>query len=72
MFCFEVRFNGEADSALISYASRHEAMAAYKSPQPVLNNRFIKVFFYNPDVVAGSTPGQDVQSLLVQLTLVCY
>lgn len=55
----QVRFNGEADSALISYASRHEAMAAYKSPQPVLNNRFIKVFFYNPDVVAGSTPGQD-------------
>ncbi|KAK6056852.1 hypothetical protein COOONC_05640, partial [Cooperia oncophora] len=55
----QVRFNGEPDSALISYASRHEAMAAYKSPQPVLNNRFIKVFFYNPDVVAGSTVGQD-------------
>ncbi|KAK5970300.1 RRM domain-containing protein, partial [Trichostrongylus colubriformis] len=55
----QVRFNGEPDSALISYASRHEAMAAYKSPQPVLNNRFIKVFFYNPDVVAGSTIGQD-------------
>nr|CDJ91938.1 Zinc finger domain containing protein [Haemonchus contortus] len=55
----QVRFNGEPDSALISYASRHEAMAAYKSPQPVLNNRFIKVFFYNPDAVAGSTAGQD-------------
>ncbi|KHJ89308.1 hypothetical protein OESDEN_10871 [Oesophagostomum dentatum] len=55
----QVRFNGEADSALITYASRGEAMAAYKSPQPVLNNRFIKVFFYNPDVVAGATPGQD-------------
>ncbi|VDO45343.1 unnamed protein product [Haemonchus placei] len=57
----QVRFNGEPDSALISYASRHEAMAAYKSPQPVLNNRFIKVFFYNPDAVAGSTAGQDVR-----------
>ncbi|VDM72650.1 unnamed protein product [Strongylus vulgaris] len=54
-----VRFNGEADAALITYASRGEAMAAYKSPQPVLNNRFIKVFFYNPDIVAGATPGQD-------------
>ncbi|EYB86503.1 hypothetical protein Y032_0277g1102 [Ancylostoma ceylanicum] len=55
----QVRFNGEADAALITYASRGEAMAAYKSPQPVLNNRFIKVFFYNPDAVAGSAPGQD-------------
>ncbi|WKX99690.1 hypothetical protein Q1695_014509 [Nippostrongylus brasiliensis] len=55
----QVRFNGEADSALITYASRHDAMAAYKSPQPVLNNRFIKVFFYNPDVVAGSNSGQE-------------
>ncbi|KAK6740636.1 hypothetical protein RB195_008852 [Necator americanus] len=55
----QVRFNGEADSALITYASRGEAMAAYKSPQPVLNNRFIKVFFYNPDIVAGSTAGHD-------------
>ncbi|VDK66927.1 unnamed protein product, partial [Cylicostephanus goldi] len=55
----QVRFNGEADAALITYASRGEAMAAYKSPQPVLNNRFIKVFFYNPDIVAGATAGQD-------------
>ncbi|KAJ1374461.1 hypothetical protein KIN20_037150 [Parelaphostrongylus tenuis] len=55
----QVRFNGEADSALITYASRHEAMLAYKSPQPVLNNRFIKVFFYNPDAVAGSAPGHE-------------
>ncbi|KAK6009482.1 hypothetical protein OSTOST_25582 [Ostertagia ostertagi] len=59
----QVRFNGEPDSALISYASRHEAMAAYKSPQPVLNNRFIKVFFYNPDVVAGSAIGQDMATI---------
>ncbi|KJH46818.1 hypothetical protein DICVIV_07144 [Dictyocaulus viviparus] len=52
----QVRFNGEADAALITYASRHEAMSAYKSPQPVLNNRFIKVFFYNPDTVAAGNP----------------
>lgn len=63
---FQVRFNGEADSALITYASRGEAMAAYKSPQPVLNNRFIKVFFYNPDSVAGPASGQDVSySILI-------
>ncbi|KAE9418111.1 hypothetical protein Angca_002529, partial [Angiostrongylus cantonensis] len=55
----QVRFNGEADAALITYASRHEAMSAYKSPQPVLNNRFIKVFFYNLDAVAGSGPGVE-------------
>ncbi|VDM56181.1 unnamed protein product [Angiostrongylus costaricensis] len=56
----QVRFNGEVDAALITYASRHEAMSAYKSPQPVLNNRFIKVFFYNPDAIAGSAPGVEV------------
>ena len=37
----QIRF-GDAETALITYATRHEATAAYKSPTPVLNNRFIK------------------------------
>ncbi|CAD6187972.1 unnamed protein product [Caenorhabditis auriculariae] len=45
----QVRFNSEPDTALITYSSRAEAMNAYTSPTPVLNNRFIKVFWHNPE-----------------------
>ncbi|CAB3401436.1 unnamed protein product [Caenorhabditis bovis] len=44
----QVRYNGDAESALITYSNRHEAFKAYKSPTPVLNNRFIKVFWHKP------------------------
>ncbi|CAL2036231.1 unnamed protein product [Caenorhabditis brenneri] len=44
----QVRYNGEVDSALVTYASKYDAIKAYKSPAPVLNNRFIKVFWHNP------------------------
>ncbi|CAO4369168.1 unnamed protein product [Caenorhabditis nigoni] len=44
----QVRYNGEIDAALVTYASKHDAYKAYKSPAPVLNNRFIKVFWHNP------------------------
>ncbi|CCD61517.1 C3H1-type domain-containing protein [Caenorhabditis elegans] len=44
----QVRYNGEIDSALVTYASKFDAGKAYKSPTPVLNNRFIKVFWHNP------------------------
>lgn len=44
----QVRYNGEADAALVTYSSKFDAIKAYKSPAPVLNNRFIKVFWHNP------------------------
>ena len=34
---------------MITFDSPGEATSAYKSPEPVFNNRFIKVFFHNPD-----------------------
>ncbi|CAI4220960.1 unnamed protein product [Auanema sp. JU1783] len=45
----QVHFNGDPESALITYNSRQEAVNAMKSPTPVLNNRFIKLFWYNPE-----------------------
>jgi len=33
--------------ALIQFSSHTEALKAFKSPEPVLNNRFIKVYWTN-------------------------
>ncbi|XP_046683230.1 RNA-binding protein 26 isoform X2 [Homalodisca vitripennis] len=45
----QVSFEGDPEGALITFTSHAEASAAYKSTEAVLNNRFIKVFWYNPD-----------------------
>ncbi len=44
---FQVRYEGDPEAALITYATRNQAQAAYKSTAPILNNRFIKVFWHN-------------------------
>uniref|UniRef100_A0A0A9VWI2 RNA-binding protein 26 n=2 Tax=Lygus hesperus TaxID=30085 RepID=A0A0A9VWI2_LYGHE len=44
----QVCFEGDAESALITFSSHTEANIAYKSTEAVLNNRFIRVFWYNP------------------------
>ncbi|VDM96308.1 unnamed protein product [Thelazia callipaeda] len=50
----QVCFNGDSEAALITYANRYEAVAAYKSTIPILNNRFVKVFWHNVDVQANN------------------
>ncbi|VDO39962.1 unnamed protein product, partial [Brugia timori] len=42
-------------AALITYANRYEAVAAYKSTVPILNNRFIKVFWHSTNGQANNT-----------------
>uniref|UniRef100_T1IBN0 C3H1-type domain-containing protein n=1 Tax=Rhodnius prolixus TaxID=13249 RepID=T1IBN0_RHOPR len=44
----EVGFEGDPESALITFSSHTEANIAYKSTEAVLNNRFIRVYWYNP------------------------
>ncbi|XP_066904661.1 RNA-binding protein 26 isoform X2 [Halyomorpha halys] len=44
----QVGFEGDPESALITFSSHTEANIAYKSTEAVLNNRFIRVFWYNP------------------------
>lgn len=51
----QVRYNGEIDSALVTFSSKFDAQKAYKSPAPVLNNRFIKVFWHKPESEGGET-----------------
>ncbi|MCP9259327.1 RNA-binding protein 27 [Dirofilaria immitis] len=43
----QVSFEGDPEAALITYANRCEAVTAYKSTVPILNNRFIKVFWHS-------------------------
>ncbi|KRX91932.1 RNA-binding protein 26 [Trichinella pseudospiralis] len=43
----EVCYEGDPQAALITYMTRPQALAAYKSTDPILNNRFIRVFWHN-------------------------
>nr|XP_018908059.1 PREDICTED: RNA-binding protein 26-like [Bemisia tabaci] len=45
----QVFYEGQPDAALITFSSVAEAQAAYRSPEPILNNRFIKMFYYQTD-----------------------
>lgn len=42
-----VQFEGQPDTALVTFKTRREALNAYKSTEPIFNNRFIKVFWQN-------------------------
>ena len=46
LFYLQVSFEGDPEAALVSFASNAQAFAAYKSSEPLFNNRFIKVFFH--------------------------
>ncbi|CAF2066455.1 unnamed protein product [Rotaria magnacalcarata] len=45
----QIAFDGSSDSALIAYGTFQEAETAYKNPEPLFNNRFIKIFWHNPN-----------------------
>ncbi|KAF7633957.1 hypothetical protein Mgra_00006696 [Meloidogyne graminicola] len=59
----QVQYEGRPDSALVTFKTRREAMAAYKSVEPILNNRFIKIFWQsdkNTDENIASTDGGGI------------
>ena len=43
----KIGFDNDAEAALVEFSSNAEALAAYRSTEAVLNNRFIKVFWHN-------------------------
>ncbi|CAH2101658.1 unnamed protein product [Euphydryas editha] len=45
----QVCYEGDPEAALITFSTPTEANVAYKSTEAVLNNRFIKVFWHNPE-----------------------
>jgi len=52
----QIAFDGSPDSALIAYSTFQEAERAYRNPEPLFNNRFIKIFWHNPNKNTTSTP----------------
>ncbi|KRZ77339.1 RNA-binding protein 26 [Trichinella papuae] len=59
----EVCYEGDPQAALITYMTRPQALAAYKSTDPILNNRFIRVFWHNQkDGPAAEDTGTDQSS----------
>ena len=46
---FQIHYQGDHSAALVSFAQSHEASAAMNSSEAVFGNRFIKMFFNNPD-----------------------
>jgi hypothetical protein len=40
-------YEGNFDMAIVQFAMLNEAQSAYKCPQPLFNNRFIRLYWYN-------------------------
>lgn len=40
-----VQYEGHPDAALVTFKTRREALNAYRSTEPIFNNRFIKVYW---------------------------
>ncbi|CAG0922037.1 unnamed protein product [Notodromas monacha] len=62
----QVNYNDLHDAALITFALPSEAHAAFKSPEPVLNNRFIRVFWHDgsandPELSKAAKEEEEVQ-----------
>ncbi len=49
LFFLQIAFDGSPDSALVAYSTFQEAETAYRNPEPLFNNRFIKIFWHNPN-----------------------
>lgn len=45
----QVGWDGDQQAALVSFASNAQAQLAYRSQEPFLNNRFIKIFWHNAE-----------------------
>lgn len=53
----EVNFGGAPDAALVRFGAPNEANAAYRCPESVFNNRFIRLYWFN-----GATGGGGLTS----------
>jgi len=69
----QVGYDGDPEAALVSFASHAQAGAAYRCSEPLFNNRFIKIFWHNPDrnnTATGSGAGQQQSQQVTLLSAV--
>lgn len=52
----QVNFGGDREAALIQFSTHSEAQAAHRSPDAVLGNRFIKVFWHSKERQEADPP----------------
>ena len=65
--CMQVCYKGESDAALITFANHAQATAAYQSPEPVFNNRFVEVFWQRKDDEASRDATQAASTNNIQV-----
>jgi len=52
----QLNYDGAPDSALITFSTRAEAQMAFRSTDPILNNRFVMVYWYYPTSAVSDIP----------------
>lgn len=57
-------YDGDPEAALVSFASHAQASAAYRCSEPLFNNRFIKIFWHNPDKSSSAGGGQSITQVI--------
>lgn len=59
-FAFQTRYDNDPEAALVTFANRQQAVAAYKSTAPILNNRFIKIFWHDKEAAAEAAASNNM------------
>ncbi|KAI1710351.1 PWI domain-containing protein [Ditylenchus destructor] len=58
-----VQYQGQPDTALVTFKTRRDAMNAMRSTEPIFNNRFIKVFWQTETDQLTGAAGEGAQGL---------
>lgn len=67
---WQVAYQNDPEGALIQFASPDEAKRAIQSTEAVLNNRFIKLYWYREDGAEAQGQSHSLQQQQQQLTTV--
>ncbi|KAJ8325195.1 hypothetical protein O5D80_006143 [Batrachochytrium dendrobatidis] len=54
-----IQVDPATQKAVIQYSNAHEALDAYRSPDPIFGNRFVKVYWQTEPVNSGPVHGSD-------------
>ncbi|GIY05294.1 RNA-binding protein 26 [Caerostris extrusa] len=65
----QVGYDGDPEAALVQFMTDTEATAAYRCAEAILNNRFIKVFYHNPQKKDENRISNDISVNISNKTL---
>lgn len=64
----QVGYDGDPEAALVQFMTDAEATAAYRCAEAILNNRFIKVFYHNPQKKEENQTSNITQDISINTT----